>query len=260
MYRIKENYVDPKRVNPKQMLVAALEGVEKTVAEVLVQPKGDSLLVRVDSSEKAFDLAGIDSPWALSSRLKSILRFIQAHLHKGADLQEVEYAAINGMLSTLDPHSLLLKPDTYNEMKLSTRGEFGGLGIVISLIKGTLTVMNPMKDTPADQAGIKACDQILKIGEESTVNMTLNQAVNRLRGAPGSKIDVTIQREGWDKPVRKTLTRAVIKVPSVTDGENRATGQPHAGQEDRLREASPASRATPTTTCAISSRSSRRRG
>jgi carboxyl-terminal processing protease len=216
LVRIKDNYVDPKRVSPKGMLVAAMEGVERTVAEVLVQPKGDQLLVRVDNAEKTFDLSGIDSPWALSSRLKNVLRFVQAHLRKGTDLQDVEYAAINGMLSTLDPHSILLKPDTYNEMKLSTRGEFGGLGIVISLVKGNLTVMNPMKDTPADQAGIKACDQIVKIGEESTVNMTLTQAVNRLRGAPGSKIDVTIQRGGWDKPVRKTLTRAIIKVPSVT--------------------------------------------
>jgi carboxyl-terminal processing protease len=131
-------------------------------------------------------------------------------------VQDVEYAAINGMLSTLDPHSLLLKPETYNEMKLSTRGEFGGLGIVISMVKGVLTVMNPMKDTPASLAGIKACDQILKIGEESTVNMTLTQAVARLRGAPGSKIDITVLRQGWDKPVRKTLTRAIIKVPSIT--------------------------------------------
>lgn len=216
LVRIKDNYVDPSRIQPKQMLVAALDTVEKTVAEVLVQEKAkDQLLVRVDTHEKVFDISDVDSPWTLSSRMRSILRFVQSHVRKGTDMQDVEYAAINGMLSTLDPHSLLLKPDTYNEMKLSTRGEFGGLGIVISMVKGVLTVMNPMKGTPAEEAGIKACDQILKIGDESTVNMNLTQAVSRLRGAPGSKIAITILRGGWDKPVKKTLTRAIIKVPSI---------------------------------------------
>lgn len=218
LVRIKDNYVDPKRIQPRQMLIAALEGVEKSVAEVLVQEdkKKNQLNVKVDNYEKSFDISDIDSPWALSSRIKAIFRFIQAHVHKDTDLRDIEYAAINGMLSTLDPHSMLLKPDSYNEMKLSTRGEFGGLGIVISSPKGVLTVMNPMKNTPADVAGIKACDQILKIGEESTVNMNLTDAVSRLRGAPGSSIDITLLRKGWDRPVRKTLTRAIIKVPSVT--------------------------------------------
>jgi carboxyl-terminal processing protease len=217
LVRVKDSYVDPKRIKPKKMLAAALDAVEKTVAEVLVEesPKKDKLKVKVDTYQKDFDISGVDSPWALSGRIKQILRFLQGHLLKGTEIRDVEYAAINGMLSTLDPHSLLLKPETYNEMKLSTRGEFGGLGIVISMVKGVLTVMNPMKGTPAEQVGIKSCDQILKIGEESTVNMTLTQAVNRLRGVPGSKVTVTLMRAGWTKPVRKTLNRAIIKVPSV---------------------------------------------
>lgn len=217
LVRVKDNYVKPKLIKPKQMLIAALDAVEKTVAEVLVEEdkKKNTLRVKVDSYEKQFDISGVDSPWALSSRIKGILRFIQAHLLKGTKIRDVEYAAINGMLSTLDPHSILLKPETYNEMKLSTRGEFGGLGIVISMVQGVLTVMNPMKGTPAEGAGIKACDQILKIGEESTVNMTLTQAVNRLRGAPGSKVEITVMRKGWQRPVRKSLKRAVIKVPAV---------------------------------------------
>ena len=101
-------------------------------------------------------------------------------------------------------------------MKLSTQGQFGGLGIVISMIQGVLTVVNPMKGTPAAKVGIKACDQILKIGDESTVNMTLTQAVERLRGEPGSQIEITIRRAGWTTPKRKRITRAIIKVDSVT--------------------------------------------
>jgi carboxyl-terminal processing protease len=218
LIKVQDNYVDPKRFNQKKMLVAALEAVERSVAEILVKQDTarGAVTVKVDSYEKTFDISTVDSFWNLSSVLKEIFQFIQAHLHKGTNMQDVEYAAINGLLSTLDPHSILMKPTTYNEMKLSTRGSFGGLGIVISMIKGTLTVMNPMKGTPAEREGLKACDQILKIGEESTVNMTLDQAVSRLRGEPGSKVDVTLMRGGWTKAVKKTLTRAVIKVPSVT--------------------------------------------
>ena len=214
---VKEHYVDPSRMRPRQMLISALNNVERTVAEVLVEEikDKDQLRVRVGTKEKTFDIGSVEAPWELSDKLKHILRFIQTHLRPDTDVKEVEYAAINGMLETLDPHSLLLKPEIYKEMRLSTRGEFGGLGIVISMVRGVLTVINPMKDTPAHRAGIKSCDQILKIEQESTVNMTLNQAVSRLRGTPGSKVVVTINRAGWSRSKRKVLTRAVIKVPSV---------------------------------------------
>ena len=216
--RIHDNYVDPHRVNPKQMLVGALHFVERSVAEVLVEedPAGKVVHVKVGTAKKSFDISEVNAPWTLSGKLRDILGFIQPHLKAQTKVRDVEYAAIGGMLNTLDPHSLLLKPETYNEMKLSTRGHFGGLGIVISMVKGVLTVINPMKHTPAHKAGIKSCDQILKIGEESTINMTLTQAVNRLRGEPGSKVEVTLMRKTWKKPLRKTLTRAVIMVPSIT--------------------------------------------
>ncbi|MCB9556408.1 MAG: PDZ domain-containing protein [Deltaproteobacteria bacterium] len=216
--RVKGNYVEPGRLRPKEMLFAALDAVERNVAEVIAEPSSDKskLKVRVHDAERTFDVSGVDSPWALSGRMKAIFRFIQPHLDRDTEIRDVEYAAINGMLSTLDPHSLLLKPELYNEMKLSTRGEFGGLGIVISMIQGVLTVMNPMKGTPAQQVGIKACDQILKIGEESTINMTLNQAVSRLRGRPNSTVQLTIARGPQRRRVKKTITRAIIKVDSVT--------------------------------------------
>ena len=215
--RVTDSYVDPERIKPREMLLAALDAVEKSVAEVLVKESEDKrkVTVRVQDVSRTFDVSNVDSPWALSSVIKRVLRFIQPHLHPSTEIRDVEYAAVNGMLQTLDPHSILLSPDIYNEMKLSTQGHFGGLGIVIAMVNGVLTVMNPIKGTPADQAGVKACDKILKIGEESTVNMTLGQAVKRLRGVPGSKVVVTIARAGWPQPGRKTLTRAIIKVESV---------------------------------------------
>jgi carboxyl-terminal processing protease len=215
--RVKNSYVDPKRIEPKRMLLAALHGIEKNVAEVIVEElkKNKELKLRVQDVERVFDISQVDSPWALSAAMKEIVRFMRTHLNPGTNIRDVEYAAINGMLSTLDPHSVLLKPELYDEMKLSTRGQFGGLGIVISMVNGVLTVMKPMKGTPASTVGIESCDSILKIGEESTVNMTLTQAVSRLRGRPGSPVEITIDRQGWKKPQRKTLTRAIIKVDSV---------------------------------------------
>ena len=214
--KVNQNYVDRRRIKPRQMLVAGLHEMERNVAEVQVQERSKKLIIKVGSAVKTFEVSDVNSPWSLTSRIKEIVRFMQPRLRRDTKPRDVEYAFINGMLSTLDPHSVLLKPETYKEMKLNTRGSFGGLGIVISMVKGVLTVMNPMKNTPADRAGIKACDKILKIGEESTINMTLTQAVDRLRGTPGTNVEITLMRKGWARAVRKVLTRARISVPSVS--------------------------------------------
>ena len=122
----------------------------------------------------------------MSSHLRDVFAFLQDGLRgTDVDLRDVEYAACNGMLHTLDPHSVLLSPEAYKEMNLSTQGQFGGLGIVISIRDQQLTVMNPMPGTPAGRAGVKKYDRIVKINGESTLNMGLNEAVNHLRGAPG---------------------------------------------------------------------------
>jgi carboxyl-terminal processing protease len=227
LMRVNDAYVDPRRVDPKQMLLSALDQVQKSVAEVLVEaPKpGDAananrVLVRVDTAQQAFDISGVDSPWALSFKMTEIFKFIAANLPPGTDketVRSIEYAATNGMLSTLDPHSLLLEPAMYNEMKMSTRGSFGGLGIVIGIRKGNLTVIRPMPDTPADKAGIKAGDRIVRIDKLSTVNMMLQDAVSRLRGEPDTKVEVWIEKANEKNPVPKriVLTRAVIQVKTV---------------------------------------------
>src|SRR4029079_11920452 len=99
-------------------------------------------------------------PWRLAKVLKNIFLFIEANINPGADLSQVEYAAVNGMLSTLDPHSVLLDPEMAREMDINTSGNFGGLGIVIGMRKGKLTVISPMKGTPAAQGGSLGQDQI----------------------------------------------------------------------------------------------------
>lgn len=218
---VKNHYVEPQRIQPRRMLLAGLNAVQRDVAPVLVDYEdGQShLTLHVDNQRRRFRVDDVDSPWALSFRFREIFGFLQQHL-SGEDIQlrDVEYAAVNGMLRTLDPHSVLLTPDVYEEMRMSTRGEFGGLGIVISIRDGQLTIIRPMPDTPAGRAGLRRMDRIVTINDESTLNMPLTEAVNRLRGPPGSQVSIWVTREGeggWTRPRRFELTRAVIHIESV---------------------------------------------
>lgn len=218
---LKENYVDPSRINERRMLGAAMEEVQRAIAELLVEVERDAdgiptrLTVRIGDQSRPFDLTDVGNLWQMSFKFKDMFRFIGDNLRHHTRLQDIEYAAINGMLSTLDPHSVLLRPEDYREMKLSTRGKFGGLGIVISIRDGQLTIVNPMDDTPASRAGLLAGDRIVQIGLDSTVNMALSDAVDLLRGEPGTPADLWVLREGWKKARKYTLTRADIKVESV---------------------------------------------
>jgi carboxyl-terminal processing protease len=217
---IKEKYVDPDRVKPKEMLLSALNYVQRDVAQVIVLADDpNEVTVRVETNEKKFRVDNIQGPWDVSARLREVFAFLQKNLRgTEVDLREVEYAACNGMLHTLDPHSVFMSPDSYKEMNLSTSGAFGGLGIVIAIRDQLLTVMNPMPDTPAGRAGLKRLDRIVKINNESTLNMPLDDAVKRLRGEPGTQVTVWITREGdggWQGSKSVALTREVIKVRSV---------------------------------------------
>jgi carboxyl-terminal processing protease len=217
---VKEQYVEPSRIQPREMLRAALDAVEKNVPEVLVEDvDATNLKVAIGTAsgmeERTFDIHDVTSLWDVSFRLNAVFRFLEPRIAANVDKKEVEYAAINGMLAKLDPHSVLLEPRYSQEMKLSTKGEFGGLGIVISIRDGGLTVISPIDDTPADKAGIKAQDKIVKIGEESTVNMGLDEAVDRLRGKPNTPVVIWVMRKGWEEPRRFEMVRAVIRVESV---------------------------------------------
>jgi carboxyl-terminal processing protease len=215
---IRENYVEPDRIKPYDMFLAALDYIQKTVPEVMVDDSEAParITVSVGNNQQVFDLGGLDQLWEVTMALRDIFRFLQTRISDPTQRRDIEYAAINGMLSTLDPHSVLLKPESFDEVKLSTKGEFGGLGIVISIRDGALTVISPIEGTPASKAGLKAKDKIVKIGEESTINMALDEAVQRLRGKPGSKVAIGVQRKGWTEARKFILTRAVIKIESVT--------------------------------------------
>ena len=123
--------------------------------------------------------------------------------------------AINGMLSGLDPHSAYLDAEAFKDLQISTQGEFGGLGIEVGMEDGLVKVVSPIEDTPAYHAGIKSGDLIFKLDDALVKGMTLNDAVKRMRGKPGSKITLTVLRKGESKPLSFVITRAVIKTQSV---------------------------------------------
>jgi carboxyl-terminal processing protease len=131
------------------------------------------------------------------------------------DDEKLIQSAINGMLSGLDPHSSYMDPNSFREMEVDTRGEFGGLGIEVTLEDGLVKVIAPIDDTPAAKAGILAGDLITKLDGQDVQGLTINQAVERMRGPVGSKIRLTIVRKGQDKPLEVTLSRDVIRVSSV---------------------------------------------
>ena len=123
--------------------------------------------------------------------------------------------AISGMLSSLDPHSSYLPPKNFKEMEEHTKGEFGGLGMEVGMEDGFVKVISPIDDTPAEKAGVKAGDLIVKLGDEPVKGKTLSEAVDIMRGKPGTKLKLTIVRKGEDAPLTLTITRAVIKVKSI---------------------------------------------
>jgi len=144
-----------------------------------------------------------------------VLSIVKKSYVEEVDTKKLIYGAINGMLTSLDPHSSFMPPDTYKEMKIDTKGAFGGLGIEITVKDGILTVISPIEDTPAFKAGIKAGDQILKIDDKFTKDLTITDAVKRMRGVKGSKVTLTIMREGFDKTKEFVLERDIIQVKSV---------------------------------------------
>ncbi|OGW41377.1 MAG: peptidase S41 [Nitrospirae bacterium RBG_13_39_12] len=129
--------------------------------------------------------------------------------------KDLIYSAIKGMLNALDPHSSFMTPEMYKEMQVDTKGEFGGLGIQIGIKDGMLTVIAPLEDTPAYRAGIEAGDKIIKINNEPTKDMGLNDAVSKLRGVPSTSVKITILREGWKETKDFTIVREIIKIQSV---------------------------------------------
>ena len=145
----------------------------------------------------------------------NVLTLIQQHYIDEIDSSKVITGAINGMLSSLDPHSAYMTPEDFKDLEEETSGSFTGIGIEISMKDGVLTAVAPIEGTPADRQGIKSGDQIVRINGELTKTMTLMEAVRKLRGAKGTPVTITIHRQDWKEPKDFTLIREAIPLVSV---------------------------------------------
>ena len=145
-----------------------------------------------------------------------VLENIKKDYVDDVDQAEMMDSAINGVLQSLDPYSAYMSPELFREMQTDTKGEFGGLGIEIGMESGVVKVISPIDDTPAEKAGIKAGDFIVKIGKEQVQGKSLMEAVKLMRGPVGSSIELTIRRKNVKKPINFIITRKVIEVKSVS--------------------------------------------
>ena len=158
------------------------------------------------------------------SKLTKVIGTVEKYYVDDVKLQEIVDKSLKGLMQELDAHSSYLDKKASKEMSIQTQGEFGGLGITVGMRDGALTVISPIDDTPAFKAGVKSLDIILKINETSTIGMTLDEAVNMMRGEPNTDIKLTLVRKGDPKPIEVKMKRDVIKVQSVfakkLEGEN----------------------------------------
>ncbi len=164
-----------------------------------------------------------------ASRLESLAKFtkvisiVEQYNVDDVTIEELMDKALQGMMNNLDAHSNFLTQKDFKKLKVQTDGEFGGLGITVGIRDGALTVIAPIEGTPADKAGLKSGDIILKINEQSTLNMTIDEAVSIMRGKVGTPIDITIVRKGEAKPLPIHIVRGIITIESVytkTIGDN----------------------------------------
>ena len=144
-----------------------------------------------------------------------VLSIVETNYVDSVDPKELIYGAVRGMLKELDPHTVFMTEEMFEEMQVDTKGEFGGLGITISVENDILTVISPIEDTPAWRAGIKAGDQIIMVDGEPTKDMTINEAVSRMRGVPGTSVTLSIMRKDFKEPKEIPIVRDIIKLKSV---------------------------------------------
>lgn len=217
LWNVSKYYVESKRVAPAAMTLAGIEALEAAIPEVLVKPSTTGKVkIRVGKTEREFE-TDANALWAVGPQVREVFEFVNDHAELTKDEQrEAEYAIVEGVLSTLDPHTNLLRPAAYEDMRTNTSGHFGGLGIEVGIRDTEITVIRVLPGNPAAKVGLQAGDRIVQIDDVSTVTMNLGEAVDLMRGPEGSEIILYVRREGLEKPKKFVIERAIIKLDSVT--------------------------------------------
>ena len=216
---VNKYYLDKDRIDYTEMLEKAVSSLETFVDDVLVEfpQDGDgTFAVQVKEKAKKFREKASPSSNDVTSTLGQVVSFVLSNT--GAEdrtVKNIEYSISDSMLKVLDPHSAMIPPDIYKEFLIDTEGSFGGLGIVVGIRDGQLTVISPIEGTPAYRSGIKTKDRIVQIENESTINMPLLEAVGKLRGKKGTRANLLISRKNFSKPRKFSIVRDTIKIEST---------------------------------------------
>lgn len=213
-YLIQHEYYDKSRISPRKMMEEGFYELAKEVPEVLPKFTNNTLYFQLADKQVQVDLSGVKQFYDILYPVSQAFDFLSKNYKGEKKFEDMEYAFIGGMLAVLDPHSNILPPKVYEEFKTQTSGHYGGLGIVIGLKESELTVISPIEDTPAYRSGVLADDKILQIDDQSTVNMSLTEAVDLMRGDPGTKVVLKLKSKNRDDRL-VTLTREVIQIVSV---------------------------------------------
>jgi carboxyl-terminal processing protease len=187
------------------LFLGALAGVLVTL--MITQPHA----LLVDSAARA----AVSDTYRELNLFGDVFERVRADYVERPDDSKLVESAINGMLAGLDPHSSYMDPKSFRDMQVQTRGEFGGLGIEVTMEDGLVKVVAPIDETPAAKAGVMANDIITHLDDEAVQGLTLNQAVDKMRGPVNTKIKLTIVRKGADKPIEVSIVRDIIRVKSV---------------------------------------------
>ncbi|MCB9073849.1 MAG: S41 family peptidase [Bdellovibrionaceae bacterium] len=181
----------------------------------MIRKLGIFSFIILSSSWLAWKTFAADDRYLNLQIFAKVLNIVQQYYVEPVDSQKLIYGGIKGMLRELDPHTNFLPPDIYKEFESETSGEFGGIGIEISVEDGILTIISPIEDTPAWKAGIQPGDKIVEINGESTKGLSLVEAAQKMKGKNGEKIKLGIMREGLEEPKTYTLAREIVKLHSV---------------------------------------------
>ena len=230
LFYVRENYYDKSRIVAKRMLLGALDFIQRDVPEIVVEPlpiaAPDRVVVTVSGESRTFRVDRVDAPWSLRSTLQEILRFAQPRLQpvpeaqEGRRLLDIEIAAANGMLYVLDPHSVLLDAATYGGMRSNgAKRPAGAIGVSVGRdARQRIQVISVLPGGPAERAGAKAGDRIIRIDDEPAASLTLEDVVARFPGAIGSGVDLQVERAGTRGLQKIHVERAAIGAFSLDQG------------------------------------------